>query len=72
MVTVKVDLCVCGNVYQCIFQGLWYTTVTPCVDILKDHLHADYEGISSALAAKSGAIIFGSVIGGYLADKFQV
>ena len=46
--------------------------MTPCVDILKDQVHSDYEEISRALAAKSAGMIFGSVIGGYLADKFQV
>lgn len=45
--------------------------VGPTLPDLKDHVNADYEEISRALAAKSAGLFIGAIIGGVLHEKFH-
>ncbi len=52
-------------------QGLMLEVVGPTLPDLKDHVGANYEEISRALATKSAGLFLGAFIGGVLHEKFH-
>ena len=52
------------------FQGLYAEIVGPTLPALSDKLGVNYEEISRALSGKSIGLMLGSILGGFLHEKF--
>ena len=53
-------------------QGFWISMPPPCMDVLKDITHSNYEQISIPLAINMIGITVGSLVIGITVDKLEV